>query len=156
MGDVTTVGLYLDAVRTHIASATGVPVFTAAVDHLSIGEEAVVLAVDPVEVECVYRTLPAVEVFEQYPVDGRIWVVKPGGGEAAIKAARDRALYLLSLVVTELVAHNTPSATARTQFGGVDDTRVVSWRLEQYVVDGGRDCRAIFKVAQKATFNPAS
>lgn len=157
MGAVTTVGTFLDNLRTNLtalAGMSGVAVYTGPVDHLSIGQEAVVFAVEKTTASDAYNTLPREEVFESYPVGGRIWVVKPGGGEDAIKAARDRALALLALVAGELKAHNAPTTATQAAFG-VDDARITSWSLEQFVIDGGRDCRIEFTIAVKATFTPA-
>lgn len=157
MGSVTTVGTFLDNLRTNLTALggmSGVAVYTGAVDHLSIGEEAIVFAVTTTEASFAYRTLPHAEVFETYPVEGRIWIVKAGSGETVIKAARDRALALLELVADELAAHNTPTTATQAAFG-VDDARIRSWTLEQLVIDGGRDCRVGFTIDVTATFTPA-
>ena len=158
MATATTFGDFLDNLRTNLMALpamSGVAVFTAAVDHLSIGQEAVVFAVDPPgSDEYAYRTLPKTEVFEEYDVDGRIWIVKAGGGETVIKAARDRAIALLGVVAGELYAHNSPTTATQAAFG-VDDARITSWKPEQYVIDGGRDCRIVFNIHVKAVFNPA-
>lgn len=157
MGSVTTVGTFLDNLVTQlgaVAGMSGIPVYTGPVDDLSIGQEAVVFAVEAESVDYSYRTLPKVEVFEEYAVSGRIWIVKPGAGEAAIKAARDRALDLLELVADELAAHNSPTTATQAAFG-VDDARITSWTIEQYALDGGRDCRIAFTVSVKAVFTPA-
>ena len=157
MGAVTTLPVFLDNLRTSLtalAGMAGVQVFTGPVDHLSIGAEAVVFCVDRTEASFSYRTLPHVEVFEEYAVEGRIWVVKPGGGEDVIKEARDRAAALLELVVDELGAHNSPTSATQAAFG-VDDARLTGWSMEQFAIDGGRDCRLTFTVAVTARFTPA-
>jgi hypothetical protein len=157
MGAVTTVGTFLDALVTQltgVAGLSGVAIYTGPVDHLSIGDEAICFAVDPVECDWRYRTLPHVEVFETYRVKGRIWIVKAGGGETIIKAARDRALALLEYVVDELAAHNTSRVATYAAFT-VGDCRISALTLEQFVVDGGRDCRLTFTVDAEATFVPA-
>ena len=157
MATATTLGDFLDKLRTNLTvlpAMAGVAVYTGPVDHLSIGAEAVVFAVEAESNEYSYRTLPAVEVFEQYEVTGRIWIVKAGGGEDIIKAARDRALALLGVVGVELAAHNSPTTATQAAFG-VDDARISGWTLEQFVIDGGRDCRISFTIRAKATFNPA-
>lgn len=157
MGAVTTLPAFLDALRTNLtalAGLSGVSVFTGPVDHLSIGEEAIVFAVETTTANFTYRTLPHVEVFEEYDVEGRVWVVKPGGGETVIKTARDRAAAILEQVVDELAAHNSPTSATQAAFG-VDDARVVSWTLEQLAIDGGRDCRLTFLIRVTAKFTPA-
>jgi len=157
MGAVTTVGAFLDAFCTKLVTRgglAGVHVFTGPVDDISIGEEAIVFAVDETSAEFSYRTLPHIEVFEEYDVEGRIWVVKPGAGEAAIKATRDRALAIFEQVVDELATDNTSTAATVTALA-VDDARVTGWELTQVVIDGGRDCRLAFTVSVKAKFTPA-
>jgi hypothetical protein len=157
MGAVTTLGDFLDKLRTSLTARggmAGVAVFTASVDHLSIGDEAIVFCVEKTVATCTYRTIPALEVFESYAVEGRIWIVKAGAGETVIKAARDRAAAILHEVVDELAAHNSPSTATQAAFG-VDDARLTSWTLEQFAIDGGRDCRLAFFIDVSATFTPA-
>ena len=157
MGAVTTIGTFLDAFRTKLLARgglAGVAVFTGPVDDVSVGKDAIVFAVDETSAEFSYRTLPALEVFESYNVEGRIWVVKPGAGETAIKTARDRALAIFEQVVDELATDNTSTPQTVSTLG-VDDARVTSWQLTQVVIDGGRDCRLAFTVSVTSTFTPA-
>lgn len=157
MGAVTTVGVFLDALRTKLgirAGLAGVHIFTGPVDDVAIGEEAIVFAVDETNATFNYRTLPRIEVFEEYDVEGRIWVVKPGGGEAAIKATRDRALAIFEQVADELAADNTSTAGTVSALG-VEDARITDWNLTQVVLDGGRDCRLAFTISVTTTFTPA-
>lgn len=156
MSASTSVGVFLDSLCERLlerAGLRGVAVFSGPVDELSIGQEAIVFAVEPFTATFLYRTLPAVEVFEEYPVEGRIWVVKAGGGEAAIKASRDRAIEIFSEVCAELTEDNV-STTSTNAALAVDDARVVTWSLTQFVIDGGRDCRLSFTIAVSARFTP--
>jgi hypothetical protein len=157
MGAVTTLPAFLDNLRTHLtalAGMSGVEVFSGPVDYLSVGTEAVVFCVERTEATFSHKTIPHLEVFETYDVEGRIWIVKPGAGETVIKEARDRAAAILELVVDELTAHMTPTTATQAAFG-VDDARVTAWALEQYPVDGGRDCRLTFTISVQARFTPS-
>jgi len=157
MGSVTTVGTFLDTLRTKLLARpgmAGVAVYTGPVDELSIGEEAIVFAVEEMSATFTYRTLPKIEVFETYPVEGRIWIVKPGAGETVIKATRDRALALLEQVVDELATDNTSTAATVSALG-INDARITSWSLTQVAIDGGRDCRLAFTIDCEATVTPA-
>jgi hypothetical protein len=156
MGAVSTVGTLLDTFRTKLVARTGlagVAVHTGAVDEISIGTEAIVFAVEDTKVDYRYRTLPHLEVFEEYVIEGRIWIVKAGGGETVIKSARDRALAILEEVADELATDNTSTATTVSALG-VNDARLTGWTLSQYPIDGGRDCRIAFNVDVSATFTP--
>jgi hypothetical protein len=156
VSDYTSVGVFLDKLRDRLSERSGlrgVAIYSGPVDDLSIGQEAIVFAVEPFTADFSYRTLPALEVFEEYPVEGRIWVVKAGGGEAIIKAARDRTIELFAEVCAELADDN--ASTPDTQAAlGVDDARVATWTLTQFVIDGGRDCRLTFKIDVSARFTP--
>jgi hypothetical protein len=163
VGSITTVGSFLTNLRTRLIARTNlaaVPVYTATVDHLSVGQEAIVFGVENIVAAFGYRTLPQIEVSEEYPVEGRIWVVKAGAGETTIASARDRTIAIFGEVVDELKTCNTASATLDATANtlatlGVDDARISSWRLEQYAADGGRDARIMFNVNVKARFTPA-
>jgi hypothetical protein len=157
MGSVTTVGTFLDTLRTQLTARgglAGVAVFTGPVDNLSIGKEAVVFSVEETSTRYEYRTVPMAEVTEEYNVEGRIWIVKAGAGETVIKAARDRALAILEQVADELAAHNATTAATVAALG-VDDARIDGWSLSQLVIDGGRDCRISFNVRVRAKFTPS-
>jgi len=157
MSDVTTVGVFLDSIRDRLLDRhglSGVRVFTGPVDDLSIGQEAIVFCVEETKAIFTYRTLPALEVFETYPVEGRIWIVKAGGGEAIVKAARDRAIEILGEVLFELAAVNAPTTATQAALG-VDDARITAWSLTQFSIDGGRDCRLSFVIDVKSVFTPA-
>lgn len=157
MGAVTTVGSFLDALRTVLAARSGlsgVNIFTGGVDDVSAGPEAIVFAVTKVESgEYERKTAAYHEVWEEYPVTGRVWITKPGAGETVIKAARDRALALLEQVTDALDAYETTAACQSAL--GVDDAQVTGWSLEQFIGDGYRDCRIEFTVSVKARFTPA-
>jgi len=152
MGTVTAIGSFLDGLRTALDARpglAGVAIFTAPVSHLDIGDEAIVFAVGSVKGEYGYRIgAPHVIVSEQFSVDGRVWIVKGGSGEETIKEARDRALEILEEVHDELATNDTVSGIVR-------DARVVSVTLDQYVIDGGRDCRLAFDIRVQSEFTPA-
>lgn len=163
MGDVTTAPTFLDNLRERLLlrpGLAGVNCFTAEVFDKEAGREAIVFGVEPVPGEFSYRTMPKKQVTESYVVEGRTWVVKPGSGETVIKAARDRAFAIFGEVVTELVDCNTASGT---QTGtehcqatlGVDDASITTFKLNQFVQDGARDCRVLFTIAVTAKFTPA-
>lgn len=157
MGTVSTLPAFLDAFRAKLllrSELAGVNIYTGPVDDLSIGEEALVFAVDETEGELEYKTLPHAEAFESYDVEGRIWIVVAGAGETAIKAARDRAFVLFAEVASELKADNVSTAGTVTALG-VSDARITEWTLKQIVVDGGRDARITFNVEVRAEFTPA-
>jgi hypothetical protein len=151
------VGVFLDNLITVLDAITpgldGVALYSAAVDDLSAGTEAIVFAVEAQSTEYEYPTIPAVQAWETYNVEGRIWIVKPGAGETVIKAARDRALALLEQVHDKLASYATTAACLAAL--GVDDARITSWALEQYSGDGYRDCRIAFTIAVRARFTPA-
>ena len=162
MGEVTTVGVFLGKLRERLMGCEalrGVDVFTAEVDHITTGREAVVFAVEPVPGTWSFQTAPQQEVTESYTVEGRTWVVKAGGGEDVIKATRDRAVEIFGAVATEVVFCNTQTATvAATPHCratlGVDDASLRTFSLKQYVGDGSRDARMLFTIDVRATFNP--
>jgi hypothetical protein len=156
MADVTTVGTFLDSLREDLAGMpelARVAVYTGPVDHLSIGQECIVFAVDPESVSYEYQTVPQLEVWESYDVVGKVWVVKAGSGEPVIKATRDRCLELIGHVHEELALNNTTTAASQAAYG-VNDSRITGWTLEQFVIDGGRDCRVSFTVHVTARFTP--
>ena len=156
MGAVTTVGTLLTNLRTVLIARnglSGVAVYTGPVDDLSAGQEAIIFTVVPMTAAYRYSTLPGREVFEDYPIEGRIWVCTAGSGETIIAAARDRALAILEQVHDELDSYVGTAACVAAL--GVDDARISGWSLEQLVGDGYRDCRLTFTVAVKARFTPA-
>jgi hypothetical protein len=148
MATASSIGTFLDAVRAALllrAGLSGVHVFTGPVDNLSIGTEAIVFAVDSTEVQQDYPTVPQREAFETYAVEGRIWIVKQGAGETAIKAARDRALAIMNEVQSACI-------TDKTMSGSVRDLKLTSYKLEQFPIDGGRDCRIAFTIDVQAHY----
>lgn len=156
MSTASTVGTFLDNLVTLLgvrAGLSGVALYSAAIDDLSVGQEGIVFAVESQSTEYEYPTVPAVQAWETYNVEGRLWIVKPGAGEAAIKTARDRALALLEEVHDQLASYTTTAACLAAL--GVDDARITAWTLEQYPGDGYRDCRIAFTIAVHARFTPA-
>ena len=157
MATASTVGTFLDALRTVLVARdglSGVNVFTGSVDHLSVGEEAIVFAVEAQEADYDLPTMTQVETFEEYTVEGRTWVVKPGAGETVIKAARDRAFALLEEVHDYVASLNSTAAFVAALT--VDKVAVTGWRMEQLPGDGYRDCRLYFNLYVRAHFTPAA
>ncbi len=98
MASTTTLPAFLEAFRDALEaqpSLSGVNVFTAAVDEVSMGERSIVLAAESVQASYEYQTMPRTEVYESYEVSGIIWAAEAGGGEEAIEAARDKAFAIL-------------------------------------------------------------
>lgn len=149
MATASSLGAFLDAVRAALLARpglAGVRIFTAPVGEQDIGAENIVFAVEKTRVDQDYPTVPQRESFETYNVEGRIWIVTPGGGEAAIKAARDRALAILTQVQSECIANDTMT-------GSVRDVLLISYELEQFALDGARDCRIAFILKVQAHFS---
>jgi hypothetical protein len=156
MATATSVGTFLERFADSLAdyvSPSGAAVFTGPVDHLSAGQEAFVFAVEETRANYSYRTLPHIEVFEEYQVGGRVWVVRAGGGEEVIRAARRRAEEMLGEVASLLRDSNQTTASTLTALG-VEDARLSSWALTQYAIDGARDCRIAFTIDCTARFTP--
>ena len=156
MGAIPTVGTFLTNLRGVLvleSGLTGVNIFTGPIDEEAAGTEVIAFAAAPTRVDYRYPTVPSREVFEEYSVEGRIWIVKPGADEAVIAEARDRAIAILQEVHDKLDGYvGTPACQAAL---GVDDARVSEWTLEQVVAPEARDCRLTFTVAVKARFTPA-
>lgn len=151
MGAVTTIPTFLDALRTALvarAGLSGVNVFTAGVDDRAAGKQAIVLAVTESVAEADYPTVPMVECFEEFGVTGWTWAQAPGSGEDAIKTARDAAFDILEEVADELAGNDTMTGTVR-------DCRLESWRMDQLVGDGTRDCKVTFTIRVQSNFTPA-
>lgn len=131
----------------------GVAIFSGPVDDVSMGKEAIILGSDDIDVEFRHLTLPSAEVFEEMSIPAAIWVTEPGAGETAIAAARSRAIAIMAALQVVLLDALTTAEAVATY--GVDDVRVVGYRLSQRIGDGYRDCRIAFRLAAKARFTPA-
>lgn len=156
MASVTSVGTFLDKFRDALASRaglSGVNIYTAPVDYVSLGPESILFAFEAASSDYEYY-FPPRQVDETYQVKGGIWIVKTGAGESVIKEARDRALALLEEVQDQLAVSSATTALSLAALG-VDDARITSWTIEQYAIDGGRDCRVSFTVECRAKFTPA-
>ncbi len=156
MGAVTTLPGALDALRTALAALdglAGVNVYTAPVEAEALGKECVVLCTEATTSEYEYPTAGMLQAFERYDVDGFIWTSKPGGGETAIKAARDRAYAILEAVHDYLASLTTTAATISALT--VDDARITSATLEQFAADGARQVFLKFRIVLRARFTPA-
>ncbi len=157
MGAVTTLPAFLDNLRARLilrAGLSGVNVYSAEVEAESMGEESIILAIEPPQVTCDYPELPQQDVSEQYTVSGLIWVAAPDGGEDAIKVARDRTCAILSEVINELRADNVDTPTTEANLG-VRDARMSSWSLDQFPQDAARHGQLSFQITVKARFTPA-
>ena len=148
MATASSLGAFLDALRDALGERhglTGVRVFTGPVGEKDIGAENIVLAGEETGVDQDYPTVPQRESFESYDVVGSIWIVKQGGGESAIKAARDRALEILTEVQSECIANDTMTGTVR-------DVLLVSFTMTQFALDAARDCRIAFTLRVQAHY----
>jgi hypothetical protein len=148
MATASSLGAFLDALRDALCERdglSGVRVFTGPVGEKDIGPENIVLAVEETGVDQDYPTVPQRESFETYEVEGRIWIVKPGSGESVIKAARDRALEILTQVQSECIGNDTMDGTVR-------DVLLVSYTMSQFALDAARDCRIAFILRVQAHY----
>jgi hypothetical protein len=148
MSTASSLGSFLTAVRDALGNRiglAGVRIFTGPVAEQDIGTENIVFAVEETRVSQDYPTVPQRESFETYAVEGRIWIVKPGSGEPAITAARERALEILGEVQSECIGNDTMD-------GSVRDVLLVSYNLTQIVLDGARDCRISFTLRVQAHY----
>ena len=153
MGAVSTVPAFLDALVTALGTATGLAVFSAPVDEVSMGTASVVLCPETVTVEYDYQTMPRTQVYEVYAVQGFVWVSEPGAGETVIKAARDAAYDILEDVhdyIAGLVGKTETQAAL-----GVDHVKVTGHSLEQFASDDGRHVFLRFTIEADAYFDPA-
>ena len=152
MATASSLGVFLDSLRAQLlvrGGLAGVRIFTGPVGDHEIGAENIVFAVDPVDVAQAYPTVPQREAFESYSVEGRIWIVKSGGGETAIKAARDRALAILGEVQSECIGNDTMTTGGTAS---VRDVLLTSYKLEQAALDAARDCRIAFTLEVKGEY----
>lgn len=156
MGAVTTVPAFLTLLQSKLAAATGLTstnIFTAPVDAESMGKSSIVLCTEPVRAAYEYQTMPRKQVYEEYEIDGFIWVNVPGAGETQIAAARTAAYALLKAVhdyVSGLVGKAATQAAL-----GVDHVKVTGHELEQVPGDGERHVFLKFTIAADAYFDPA-
>ena len=148
MATASSLGAFLTAIRDALGERhglAGVRIFTGPVGEQDIGPENIVFAVEETSVDQDYPTLPQRESFETYDVEGRIWIVKPGGGESVIAAARERALEILTQVQSEGIANDTMDGTVR-------DVLLVSFTMTQFALDAARDCRISFTLRVQAHY----
>ncbi len=78
--------------------------------------------------------------------DCLIWVVKPGAGEAVIKAARDRAILLLNLVAAELRANVGQWLTSQQADSAVRTAAIGAITFSQGALQTGRVARFVFTI----------
>lgn len=157
MATKTTLPAFLDALAAALATATGGPVYSAAVDAEAMGTDGIALAGGTVTAAYEYETMPRTQVHETYVVAGFIWGyadAAPGASpESAIAAARDAAYALLAKVhgyVATIVGKQATQAAL-----GVDHVRVTGHELEQFPTDAGRGAYVRFTVEADAWFDPA-
>lgn len=156
MGTTTTVPEFLEALSGRLSALpalSGVNVFTAPVDEVSMGRESIVFGYEAIEAQYDYQTMPRVQAHEVYSVRGFIWIVGPGAGEPAIAAARTRAYDILEAVhdyVAGLVGKSETQAAL-----GVDHVKVTGHTLEQSIGDGQRHVFLRFTIEADAYFDPA-
>lgn len=156
MGAVTTLPAFLTALQTNLAALgglSGVNVYTAPVDEVSMGQRSIVFCPESVTVSYEYQTMPRTEVYEEYEVPGFVWVSVPGAGETQIAAARTAAFAILE-AVHDYVAGLVGKAATQTALG-VDHVKVAGYELEQVAGDGERHALLTFTVSADAYFTPA-
>lgn len=161
MGSVSTVAAFLDALRAALivrAGLAGVNVYSGPVSLEDMGEESIILGA-PGAIEGEYKYIvgtPQDRVDESYTIPGGIWIVKTGGGETRIKAARDRALALLEEIHDQLAGYT--SRVDRAAALGADRAFITGWEMEQFIGPEGekaRDCRIKFTITCNGSFTPA-
>jgi hypothetical protein len=148
MATASSLGVFLIAIRDALVARpglAGVRIFTGPVGEKDIGQENIVFAVEETGVAQDFPTAGQREAFESYEVEGRIWIVKPGSGENAIAAARERALEILGEVQSECTANMTMDDSVRSLL-------LTSFSLNQLPLDAARDCRIAFNIEVKANF----
>ncbi len=156
MGSVSTVPGFLAAFRSALAALpglSGVNIFTAPVDEVSMGKASIVLGAAPITATYDYHTMGRVETYEEYEIDGFIWANVPGAGEEQIAAARTAAYGYLEQV-HDYVATLTDKATVQAAVG-VDHVLVSGHELEQFAGDGERHAYLRFRLKVDAYFTPA-
>lgn len=156
MGAVTTLPAFLDALRAALVARTAmanVNVFSGDVDPEAAGAEFVILAAEDASPEFNRITAPKRQTFEEYDVPCFLWIAKPGAGESAIKAARDRAFVLLE-DVTDYLDGLTGSATMAAALG-VRTAKVSGYRMVQSTGESLRHCQLHFTIHVTAEFTPA-
>jgi hypothetical protein len=119
-----------------------VTIVTGAVDPDSAGPESIQFT--EIEETAEWRQVGPLALEATATVTGFIWVVRPGGGEEAIRAARARADELRAVVLETLLADPTIGRT-------VESARVSGATYDQGVTgDGQRACRVTFRIVLTA------
>ena len=152
MVTISTCPAFLTALRDALSERAGlrdVAVFTAGLRDENMPPEAIVFAVDAFSSTYEYPVgTPMTECYEEYLVEGRLQVLRPGSGEDVIAAARERAFAILNEVAQELRANDTLDDV-------VDDVRLIGWKLLQEAADVGRYASLSFNLRVQAHFTPA-
>jgi hypothetical protein len=119
-----------------------VTIVTGAVDPDSAGPESIQFT--EIEEAAEWRQVSPLALEATATVTGFIWVVRSGGGEAAIRAARARADELRTVLLETLLADPTIGGT-------VESARLSGATYDQGVTgDGQRACRVTFRIVMTA------
>lgn len=156
MGAISTLPDFLDALRTALAARaglSGVNLFTAPVDEKSLGKECIVFCTEAQSGDITQPLMGGLEHFEEYDVQGFIWVTKPGAGETVIGTTRDRAFALLEEVHDYLASLTSTAATQAAIT--VDRADLSGWTLEQFAEPGERHATLKFTISARGRFSPA-
>ena len=156
MGSISTFPDFIDALRTALAARSGmsgVTVWTGPVDAEAMGVKSVVFASGEVSAGVAQPMMGGLEHFENYPVDGEIWVTYPGAGETSIAGARDLAFDILEEVYDYMAGLTSTAATIAAVT--VDKVDLSGWTLAQWPEQGERHCRLKFSIEARGRFTPA-
>ena len=156
MASVSTCGDFLDALRAALvarAGLSGVAVYTGPVSAEALGAECIVLATEAESGDVGQPLMGGLEHFENYPVDGEIWVTYPGAGETSIAGARDLAFDILEEVYDYMAGLTSTAATIAAVT--VDKVDLSGWTLAQWPEQGERHCRLKFSIEARGRFTPA-
>ena len=147
IGPTSTVPRFLDKFRETLEAQPAfakVEIATAALGHATKPESIQIFDVDG---EQPWGALGAHRRDEEYAVQVAIWACKPGAGEPAIKAVRDRAYALFAAVEQVLLADPT--------LGGVVlKVRFGLMQLEQGANKGERWAQLSFTIHAQAILRP--
>ena len=163
MAATSTIGAFLDALKIDLDAITpgldGVRVFTAPVDEVTEGDEAILLGYEAIPAE--WRMQGPDTIAEHYTVPCRILAFKPGATniaatgkavETQVSAARARALAILHIVYDQSYTDHHASST-------VDDWNITGVTIEQSPYEQGstqgRICFVAFTIEVTAMFVPA-
>ena len=163
MAATASIGDFLDELKIDLDAITpgldGVRVFTAPVDEVTEGDEAILLGYEAITAEWTMQGPKTVA--EHYTVPCRVLCFKPGATNVAstgkatetqVRAARDRALAILHILYDQSYTDHHASST-------VEDWNITGVTIEQAPYEQGqtpgRICAVTFTIDVTAMFTPA-